>query len=77
MEQYYCVPRKQRVNFSGTTTCPWNLNRITFENTYRFQEEDAADGTSSVPCDPGRSTRQFPPFKHHRHNKPGYKNALS
>ena len=29
-------------------------------NTYRFQEEDAADGTSFEPADPGRSTRQFP-----------------
>ena len=28
--------------------------------TYRFQEEDAADGTSFAPSDPSRSTRQFP-----------------
>ena len=27
---------------------------------YRFQEEDAADGTSFAPSDPSRSTRQFP-----------------
>ena len=27
--------------------------------TYRFQEEDAADGTSFAPSDPGRITRQF------------------
>ena len=29
-------------------------------STYRFQEEDAADGTSFEPSDPGQSTRQFP-----------------
>ena len=28
--------------------------------TYRFQERDAADGTSFAPSDPSRSTRQFP-----------------
>ena len=31
-----------------------------YGTTYRFQEEDAADGNSFEPSDPGRSTRQFP-----------------
>ena len=28
--------------------------------THKFQEEEAADGTSSAPLDPNRSNRQFP-----------------
>ena len=32
-----------------------------YGTTYRFQEEDAADGTSFEPSDPGRSIRQNPP----------------
>ena len=39
-------------NFSGTTTCPWKLSRTVYGFIYRFQEEDAPDGTSSAPFDP-------------------------
>ena len=42
---------------------------------YRFQEEDAADGTSFAPSDPGRSTRQFPSSEHHRYSECWYENA--
>ena len=31
-----------------------------YGTTYRFQEEDAADGTSFAPFGPCKSTRQFP-----------------
>ena len=34
-----------------------------YGTTYRFQEEDAADGTSFAPADQGISTRQFPSSK--------------
>ena len=33
---------------------------LVYGTTYRFQEEDAADGTSFAPSGPDRSTRQFP-----------------
>ena len=43
--------------------------------TYRFQDRDAADGTSFAPSDPGRSTRPSPSSKHHKYNKSGYENT--
>ena len=46
--------------FPGSTTCPWKLKEQMYGTTYRFQEEDAADGSSFAPSDQGRSTRQFP-----------------
>ena len=46
-----------------------------YGTTYRFQEEEAADGTSFAPSDPSRSTRQFPHSKRHRYIKRGYENA--
>ena len=41
--------RKRLANLPGTTTCPWKLNKRMCGTTYRFQEEDAADGPSSAP----------------------------
>ena len=38
---------------------PWKRNKM-LGTTYRFQEGDAADGTTFVPFGPCRSTRQFP-----------------
>ena len=46
-----------------------------YGTSYRFQEEDATDGTSFAPFDPGRSTQQFLPSKHHNCNKCGYESA--
>ena len=46
-----------------------------YGTTYRFQEEDAADGTSFAPSDQGRSTRQFPSSKRDKYNKCGYESA--
>ena len=43
--------------------------------TYRFEEEDAEDGTSFAPSDPSRSTRQFPSSKHHKYNECGHESA--
>ena len=48
-----------------------------YGTTYRFQEEDVADGTSSAPSDPGRNNCQFHSSKHHRYNERGYENALT
>ena len=49
---------------------------LIYGTTYRFQEEDAADGTSCVPSGPCRSTRQFPsPETQHGTIKRGTKSA--
>ena len=64
-------------NVSATTTCPWKLSRVMYETTYRFQEENAADGTSSAPFDPSRSTRQFHSSKNQTYNKRGYENSIT
>ena len=46
--------------FPGSTTCHLKTKETAiYGTTYRFQEEDAADGTSFAPSDPSRSTRQF------------------
>ena len=42
----------------SNTSC-WKRNKIP-ATTYRFQEEDAADGTSCPPSGPCKNTRQFP-----------------
>ena len=42
----------------GATTCP-RKHKTIYGTTYRFQEEDAADGTSFAPSGPSRSTRQL------------------
>ena len=39
---------------------PLRRQETSYGTTYRFQEEDAADGTSFAPSSPSRSTRQFP-----------------
>ena len=57
----HCVPMETQEKKYGTT--------------YRFQEEDAADGTSFAPSDQGRSTRQFPSSEHHKQKTFGYESA--
>ena len=54
---------------------PMNFSKRIYGATYRFQGEDAADETSFVPFDQGRSTRLFLFSKHQRYNKRG--NALT
>ena len=39
---------------------PSALKTTIYGTTYRFQEEDAADGTSFAPFGPYKSTRQLP-----------------
>ena len=51
------------------------LRKRMYGTTSRFEEEDAADGTSFAPFDQGRSTHQFPSYKLHRYIKYEYKNA--
>ena len=62
-------------SLSGTSTYPKKLSRRMYGTTHRFQEEDAAIGTSSAPFDPGRSNRQFLSYKHHRYEKRRYENT--
>ena len=57
MEHNRRVPRGDQ-----TTPPPWKRNQM-HGTTHRFQEGDAADGTSCVPSGPCRSTRQFPSSK--------------
>ena len=77
VEQYYCVLRKRRASFPGTTTCPWKLSTRLYRITYGFPEQDAADAASCAPFGPSRITRPFPSSKHHKYNKHGYENALT
>ena len=66
--------REERWNFGGTIlVCSKEINNkfpeplraqgntreTIYGTTYRFQEEDAADGTSFAPSDQGRRTRHF------------------
>ena len=65
MEQHQSVPRgggDQHVFPEPRRPPPWKRNKM-HGTTYRFQEGDAADGTSFVPFGPCRSTRQFPSSK--------------
>ena len=39
---------------------PLKTQETSYGTTYRFQEGDAADGTSFVPFRPCKKTRQFP-----------------
>ena len=58
-------PEGGPARFPGATTPPpppWKRNHM-LGTTHRFQEGDAADGTSFVPIGPCRSTRQFPSSK--------------
>ena len=55
------VPRGGLANFPGTTLYPLKTQETKiYGTTYRFQEGDAADGTSFAPFGPCKSTRQFP-----------------
>ena len=53
--------------FPGATTCPREQKESNIWDFYRFQEEDAAGGTSFAPSDPSRRTRQFP-FSETKHS---------
>ena len=68
---------KDEQSFSGTTTFAWKLSKRMYGTTYRFQEEETVDGTSSAPFDQGRITRQFPSSKHHSYNKCGVRKCTN
>ena len=51
--------KEMKSRFPGPNTCPWEHKKAIYGTFYRFEEEDAADGTSFAPSDPSRSTRQF------------------
>ena len=55
-----CSQEGGPARFPGATaTPPWKRNKIP-ATTYRFQEEDAADGTSCALFGPCKNTRRFP-----------------
>ena len=60
LEHYWCVPGRGKTTSSPKPRrTPWKRNKI-HATTYRFQEGDAADGTSCAPSDPCKITRHFP-----------------
>ena len=61
VDQYQCVPRGGLAKFPVTTMYHLKTQKTTIPGTtYRFQEEDAADGTSFAAFGPCENSRQFP-----------------